>query len=229
MDDLKNYDKELVYIIIFNIVVLLFINNRNMLVDYSSILSIILTVPALFFPIYFINNAICSDFKFKILYPCNEKHRYAYGIFTRMIEGDLKYDGELIDLDLIINTYSMPKTKPKEDDLWYRIYNKHRYDNKIYQQHRQFLFFRDYTTIILIITLIFSIFVFLMGFYSFIPMIIVLGVGEFIISWGIAICRNKILALSVLQEETNSLKKTNIYFKSNSLYSNFICDALKNT
>uniref|UniRef100_UPI00388D6133 hypothetical protein n=1 Tax=Methanobrevibacter sp. TaxID=66852 RepID=UPI00388D6133 len=75
-----------------------------------------------------------------------------------------------------------------------------------------------------------TIVVFLIGFCSFIPIIIALGMGEFIISWGIARYRNKILVLSVLQEETNSLKKTNIYFKSNLIreYSNFTCD-LKNT
>lgn len=207
MEDIKDYDDKLIYIIIFNVAFTLLINDPSTFIENNAIISIILTVPILFLPIYVITNIIPSELKFKILYPDNKKHRYAYGIFTRLKNNKLKYNKKLIDMDIIVTNHGIPKTKTKEDDLWYAIYNKHKYDTKIYQQHKQFLFCRDFTTIILIITIIFSILSLKFGFNSFIKTMIEIGICEFVIFWILSRYKNKILVLSVLQEETESLKK----------------------
>lgn len=207
MDDLKNYDDKLIYIIIFNVAVTLLLNNPTTFIANNEIISIILTVPVLYLPIYIINNLFSREWKYKILYPKNESHRFAYGIFTRLKNHDIGYDSEFIDVDLILKNHVKPKTEVEEDNLWYKIYNKHRYDNKIYQQNRQFLFCRDSMATVLIITPIFSILAELFGFSSLILVIVLVGIFEFIIFWFLARKQNGILVLSILQEETDYLRK----------------------
>ena len=207
MDDLKNYDDKLIYLIIFNVAVTLLLNNPATFVENNEIISIVLTVPVLFLPIYVINNLFSREWKYKLLYPKNESHRFAYDIFTRLKNHDIKYDSELIDGDLILKNHEKPKTEVEENNLWYKIYNKHRYDNKIYQQNRQFLFCRDSMTTVLIITPIFIILVELFEFSSLILIIVIVGIFEFIIFWFLARKQNEILILSVLQEETDYLRK----------------------
>lgn len=207
MEELKNYDDKLIYIIIFNVAFTLLLNNPTTFIENSDMISIILTVPALYLPIYIINNLFSREWKFKILYPENESHRFAYGIFTKLQNNTLKYDPKLIDVDLILKIHGKPKTEPKEDKLWYKIYKKHRYDNKIYQQNRQFLFCRDSLATVLIITLIFSILAQVFGFEYLIVTIVSIGIIESIIFWILAREHNKTLALSVLQEETDHLKR----------------------
>lgn len=164
-------------------------------------------MPVLYLPIYIINNLFSREWKYKILYPRNESHQFAYGIFTRLKNHDIDYDSELIDVDLILKNHVKPKTEVEEDNLWYKIYNKHRYDNKIYQQNRQFLFCRDSMATVLIITPIFSILAELFGFSSLILVIVLVGIFEFIIFWFLARKQNGILVLSILQEETDYLRK----------------------
>ena len=207
MDDLKNYDDKLIYIIIFNVAVTLLLNNPTTFIANNEIISIILTVPVIYWPIYIINNLFSREWKYKILYPKNKSHRFAYGIFTRLKNQNIDYSSELIDVDLILKNHEKPKTEIDEDNLWYRIYNKHRYDNKIYQQNRQFLFCRDSMATVIIITPIFSILVELFGFSSLILTIVIVGIFEFIIFRKLAIKQNEILVLSVLQEETDCLRK----------------------
>ena len=207
MDDLKNYDDKLIYIIIFNVAVTLLFNNPATFIANNEIISIVLTVPVLYLPIYIINNLFSREWKYKILYPKNESHRFAYGIFTRLKNQDIDYDSELIDVNLILKNHEEPKTEVEEDNLWYKIYNKYRYDNKIYQQNRQFLFCRDSMATVLIITPIFSILAELFGFSSLILVIVLVGIFEFIIFWFLARKQNGILVLSVLQEETDYLRK----------------------
>ena len=110
-------------------------------------------------------------------------------------------------MDLILNYHEKPKTEVEEDNLWYGIYNNHRYDNKIYQQNRQFLFCRDSMATVLIITPFFSILAEFFGFNSLILVIVIVGIFEFIIFWYLARKQNGILVLSVLQEETDYLRK----------------------
>ena len=207
MDDLKNYDDKLIYIIIFNVAVTLLFNNPTTFIENHEIISILLTVPVLYLPIYIINNLFSREWKYYILYPKNESHRFAYGIFTRLKNNNIEYDSDLIDVDLILKNHERPKTEIDEDNLWYRIYNKHRYDNKIYQQNRQFLFCRDSMTTVIIITPIFSILAELFGFDSLILTIVILGIIEFIIFRKLARKQNEILVLSALQEETDYLRK----------------------
>lgn len=216
MDELKNYDDKLIYIIIFNIAFALLINNPTTFIENNTILSIVLTVPSLYLPIYIINNCFSREWKFEILYPKNESHHFAHGIFTKLEKNTLDYDPKLIDINLILSYHGKPETEPKEDSLWYEIYKKHRYDPKIYQQNRQFLFCRDSMATVLIITLIFIKIGRYIGFNPFIITIIIMGIFEFGIFRRLAKKNNKILALSVLQEETDHLKR-----KENSLYLNF--------
>lgn len=204
MDELKNYDNKLIYIIIFNIVLTLWISNPSSLIENNLIISTFLTVPILYLPTYLINNLIPSEWKFKLIYPDNEKHRFAYGIFRKLRNGDIQYNKKLIDLELIINTYGLPKTKSEEDNLWYSIYEEHRYDNKISQQHREFLFCRDFTTIILIMTILFPIILSKIGLNA--DIYINIGLLEFWIFFMLSRYKNKKMVLSVLQEETKSLK-----------------------
>ncbi len=204
---MKNYDDKLIYTIIFNVAFTLLLNNPTTLIKNSDMISIVLTVPVLYLPIYIINNLVSSEWKYKLLYPKNEPHRFAYGIFTKLQNNGLKYDSKLIDVELILKVNGKPKTELKEDELWYKIYQKHRYDNKIYQQNRQFLFCRDNMVIVLIITLIFSILAQVFGFGCLIVTIVCIGIFESIIFRILAKKHNETLALSVLQEETDCLKR----------------------
>ncbi len=116
-------------------------------------------------PIYIINNLFSREWKYKILCPRNASHRFAQGIFTRLKNHDIDYDSKLMDVDLILMNHVKLKTEVGEDNLWCKIYNKHRCDNKIYQQNMQFL----------------SILVELFGFSSLILVIVLVGIFEFII------------------------------------------------
>lgn len=214
MSELKEYDNKLIFFIIFNIIVSFYFNNPNTFTNNYGIISIILTTSFFYLPIYLVKNIFPREWKFRILYPQNESHRFAYGVFSRLKFGKLKYDKKLIDLELILKKYDMPKTKLKEDDLWYEIYEKHKDKNKIHDQNKQFLMCRDYTIIILIITITFiilyltiSILGSFFGFKYFILSMIILGIMEFFIFYFLARHNNKLLALYVLQEETNDLKK----------------------
>lgn len=207
MNDLKNYDDKLIYIIIFNVAVTLLLNNPATFIENNELISFVLTVPVLYLPIYIINNLLSREWKYKILYPKNDLHRFAYGIFTRLRNNEIKYDSKLIDVELILDNHEEPKTEPEEDDLWYKIYNEYRYDNKIYQQNRQFLFCRDSMAAVLIITLIFLVVGLFVGFNSIILTMVCLGTFEFCFFREYAIKHNKILVLSVLQEETAHLRK----------------------
>ena len=208
MNDLKDYDDKLIYFIIFNIGLFLLINyNFRTIINNYGIFSIILSVPVLYLPIYLFNNMIPANYKFKILY-YNKKHqRFASDIFTRMKNGKLNYNKNLINLDLIFKTYGCPKTY-EEDSLWYKIYLKRRYEPIVYQQHKLFLLSRDFTAIILPLTLSFSVVVYFLGIsLSNILIFLVISIIEVLIFRYIAIEQNKKFALSVLQEETYYLNE----------------------
>lgn len=56
MDDLKNYDDKLIYIIIFNVAVTLLLNNPATFIENNELISFVLTVPVLYLPIYIISS-----------------------------------------------------------------------------------------------------------------------------------------------------------------------------
>ena len=224
MDDLKNYDVQLTYIIIFNIALTLLLNNPTTIIENNVIISTLLIMPVLFLPVYIINNIFSREWKFKILYPENESHRCAYGIFTKL-KNNPGYDSESIDVDLILKTHGNPKTGSGENKLWYKIYNKHRYDNKIYQQNRRFLFCRDCMAIVLIITPVFSLLAQLFGFNYLILTFVIIGIIEFVIFLKFAREQNGILVSYVLEEETRYLRGKVPCNKSNDI-SNY---CMKNT
>ncbi|SDA42470.1 hypothetical protein [Methanobrevibacter millerae] len=209
IDDLKDYDDKLIYFIIFNISLFLLINyNFKTIVDCYGIISLFLSVPVLYLPVYLLNNIIPADWKFWILYYNKNPHRFASDIFTRLRQGKIKYNKKDIDLNLIFKNYRTPNDSFEEDSLWYEIYQKNRYDPKVYQQHKLFLLSRDFTAIILPLTMLFSIVVYYLGI-SLDNIFIFLGISliEIVIFRYIAIKQNEKFALSVLQEETYSLKE----------------------
>lgn len=209
MDDLKDYDDKLIYFIIFNIALFLLINyNFKTIMDNHGIISIILSVPVLYLPVYILNNVISENFKFWILYFYKKPHRFAANIFTRMKDGSLDYNKDYIDVDLILENYGYPEGPYEEDSVWYEIYHKRRYEPKVYQQHKPFLLSRDFTAIILPLTVLFSIVVYFLGIsLCNILILLVISVFEMFLFRMIAIKQNKKFALSVLQEETYYLKE----------------------
>lgn len=207
MENLKNYDKKLVIYIFSNLLIFYIINNNfNIIYEYSNLISF-LSVPLLSLIVFVINNIIPREIKFTILYFYKKKHRFASEIFTRLKNQDISYDENFIDVDLILNKYKDWEGKD-EDDLWYNIYFKHKYDEKIYQQNRDFLFVRDFTALILPITILF----FIINYIFKIPcqnswIILILALLEFFFFRMISIKNNKRLVLSVLQQETYEINK----------------------
>lgn len=204
MDDLKDYDNKLIYFIIFDIALFLLINyNFKTIITNHGILSIILSVPVLYLPVYILNNIISEEFKFWILYFYKKPHRFAANIFTRMKNGSLNYNKNYIDVDLILEKYGNPEGSYEEDSVWYKIYLKRRYEPKVYQQHRLFLLSRDFTAIIFPLTILFSIVVYFLGISLYnISILIGISIFEVFLFRLIAIKQNKKFVLSVLQEET---------------------------
>lgn len=209
-EDLKNYGDKLVYFVIFNLAWFIYVDfDLKLFVENYELLTIILSTSIFYFPIYIINNYINADWKFILLYPLKYNHRYASDIFTKIKTGKLKVNNELIDMNLIVKKYGYKKDPKFEDSLWFKLYLKHRYDSKIYQQHRQFLFCRDLTALMLPLS------IFLIALDYFITISITDRIGivifiliiEFIIIRELAIKQNEKFALSVLQEETTNLKR----------------------
>ena len=208
-EDLKNYGDKLVYFVIFNLAWFILLDfDMKLFVENYDLIKIILSTSIFYFPIYIINNYINADWKFVLLYPRKYNHHYASDIFTKIKIGKLKTK-ELIDINLIIRKYGYKKDPKFEDNLWFKLYLKHRYDSKIYQQHRQFLFCRDLTALmpllsIFLIVLDYSITISIAGRIWIVIFILII---EFIIVRGLAIKQNEKFALSVLQEETTNLKR----------------------
>ncbi len=206
-DDLKNYEDKLVYFVIFNIALFILINfDFEVILEHHELISLILAIPILYFPIYVINNVITEDWKFFVLYPRKHNHHFASDIFTKLLSNKIK--DEKIDVDLIIKEYGRPKNFDEEDDLWYDIYYNHRYDQKVYEHHRQFLFCRDFTVMVLPLIVLYIIFTyFLKILINNVEIICLIAIFEFIGFWCLTRYQNKKFALSVLQEETYKLKK----------------------
>lgn len=205
-DDLKNYGDKLVYFAIFNIALFLLINlTIEVIIKNPELLSLILTAPVLYLPVYVINNALSENLKFLVLFPEKHNHHYASDIFTKLCTGKIK--DEKIDATLIIKNHYNPKDFDEEDGLWYDIYWEHRYNPKVFEHHRQFLFSRDFTMMILPLTGLYLVFMYLIK----IPLnnfwlICIIVVIEFISFWYLSRNHNKKLILIVLQEETYKIK-----------------------
>ena len=210
MENLKNYDKKLYIFIFANLLIFYILNNNfNNIIEYKNLISFI-AIPLLSLAIFLINSIIPREMKFFILYFYKKKHRFASNIFTRLKNKDIKYNEELIDIDLLLKKYKN-KIGEDEDALWYEIYFEHKYDEKIYQQNREFLFIRDFTILIIPFTVLF----FIINYTLKIPsqnslLILIIAFIEFFICRMIAIKNNKRLVLSVLQEESYIIKKNKI-------------------
>lgn len=205
-EDLKNYDDKLVYFVIFNIALFLLVNfDFKVIVENHELVSLILTIPVLYFPIYLINNTLSENQKFKALFPQKHNHHFASDIFTKLSSGNIK--DEKIDVNLIIENHYHPKNFDEEDTLWYDIYLKHRYTQKVFEQHRQFLFCRDFTMMIVPLT---GLYLLLMHFLKIplnnIWLIFIIAIVEFLFFWKLSTDHNKKLVMIVLQEETYKLK-----------------------
>lgn len=208
MENLKNYDDKIIYFVIFNISLFLLMNyNYEIIIKNFDVISIILSASIVYLPIYLINNLIPRKFKFKLLYFNKPIPTFASDIFTKMKNNKIKYDKKYINLNLIFEKHTPPKTNEEEDNLWYSLYTKHRYNPKIYQQNRDFMLCRDFVSLIMPLTLVFSIIVYFFGVtLKNIIIIIVIAFIEFLIFRYITIKFNEKFALSVLQEETYHIK-----------------------
>ena len=103
-EDLKNYNNELAYFVLFNIALFIWIElDFKFIIENYELLSVLLTIPLYYFPIYLFNNLMPSDWKFFVLYPLKHNHHYASDIFTKIDSGKIKVKKALIDIDLIIN------------------------------------------------------------------------------------------------------------------------------
>ena len=208
-EDLKNYDNALAYFVLFNIALFIFIELKfEGISNNSEIISLLLTIPIYYFPLSIFNNLIPSDWKFFALYPLKHNHHYASDIFSRIESGKLKVKKELIDINLIFKKHRHPQDNEDEDTLWFELYYKHRYDNKIYQQHRRFLFYRDYTIMILPLYALFILtdYVFKFSLHNEV-LLLIIAIIELLILWTLTIYQNRKFALAVLQEESFRLRQ----------------------
>lgn len=154
---LKNYNKILWIFIAYNIAVFICLfsyskfnltnlNDIYSLIFKSSIImstSIIITIV--------LNNLITPDFKAKIVFWKIKDPLPGCRIFTELINKDSR-----IDMELIKEKYGeLPTDSFEQNKLWYKIYTKHRFDNMVFDTHREFLISRDLTGLS---------FVFLVGF-----------------------------------------------------------------
>lgn len=206
-DDLKNYESKIVYFVIFNVTLFILINfDFQVILKNYELISLVLTIPILYFPIYVINNILSEDHKFFILFPRKHNHHFASDIFSRLRTNII--EDKKIDVDLIINTHYFPKNFDEEDNLWYDIYLEHRYNPKVFEHHRQFLFCRDFTMIIFPFMILYILFMNLIKIpLNNLWIICIITFSEFIFFWLLTRHHNKKLVLVVLQEETYELKK----------------------
>lgn len=210
IEDLKNYDNALAYFVLFNIALFILIELKfEVISDNIQLISLLLTIPIYYFPLCIFNNLLPSDLKFFALYPIKHNHHYASDIFSRIESGKIKVKKELIDINLIFKKHRHPQDNDDEDNLWFELYYKHRYDNKVYQQHRRFLFYRDYTMMILPL---YALFIFTDYVFKFSPhkevLLLIIAIIEFLILWTLTIYQNRKFALAVLQEESFRLMQT---------------------
>lgn len=226
-EDLKNYNNELAYFVLFNIALFIWIElDFKFIIENYELLSVLLTIPLYYFPIYLFNNLMPSDWKFFVLYPLKHNHHYASDIFTKIDSGKIKVKKALIDIDLIIKKHRQPKNADDEDKLWFELYYNHRYDNKVYHHHRRFLFCRDYTMMIMPLFALFILTDYILK-YSLNNelMLLLIAIVEFITFWILARYQNKKFALAVLQEETYRLKqlpkKQHVSIKSKKVLKNY--------
>ena len=85
-DDLKNYEDKLVYFVIFNIALFILINfDFEVILEHHELISLILAIPILYFPIYVINNVITEDWKLFVLYHRKHNQHFASDIFTKLL------------------------------------------------------------------------------------------------------------------------------------------------
>ena len=91
-EDLKNYNNELAYFVLFNIALFIWIElDFKFIIENYELLSVLLTIPLYYFPIYLFNNLMPSDWKFFVLYPLKHNHHYASDIFTKIDSGKIIY------------------------------------------------------------------------------------------------------------------------------------------
>lgn len=210
IEDLKNYDNALAYFVLFNIALFILIELKfEVISNNTQLISLLLTIPIYYFPLCIFNNLLPSDWKFFALYPIKHNYHYASDIFSRIESGKIKVKKELIDINLIFKKHRHPQDNDDEDNLWFELYYKHRYDNKVYQQHRRFLFYRDYTMMILPL---YALFIFTDYVFKFSPhkevLLLIIAIIEFLILWTLTIYQNRKFALAVLQEESFRLMQT---------------------
>lgn len=206
-EDLKNYDEKLVSLVLFNLAWLLILDfDIVSIIKNYEIITFILTVPIFYFPTYLVNNFIPENVKFIILYPFKDNHHYASDIFTKILNKDIEVDTNLINIELLTKKYGYIEDPNFEDSLWRELYEKHRYEAKVYQHHRQFLFCRDLTMISIPLFVVLIILDLSLPFsHKHTLCIIIISIVEWFVLKLLTEYQNKKFALSVLQEETRVL------------------------
>ena len=142
---LKDYNKEMNMLLIFNILLFLLIGlGIDYIANYNNLIKLIvmITVPGL--PSLLITNFIPSKFKEGLV--LDEKYENE-AILTLLKKEDVKND---IDFKLIEKEYGKySEDKDEQHQIWYRIYRKHEYNPRITQVNRQYLMTRDLIFIIM--------------------------------------------------------------------------------
>lgn len=195
--NVKNYNKEVSLLIIFNISLYCILSNNYEIV-VLLLNTITLTAPSLL-----IIDLISQKNKEKLLI----QRRYGEIVFEDLI----KNKNEEINLNLIKKEYGkLPSSHKEQNKLWYNIYRKNESNPRILHIHRQYLLARDLNCTILIIIII------TIGFVNYKLLLqealvnlylklIFVEIIEFIIIFLIARNLQKKFVLSVLIEETYHL------------------------
>lgn len=141
---LKNYNKEMNMLILFNILLFLLIGfGIDYIANYNNLvkLAVMIIVPGL--PSLLVTNFIPSDLKEGLV--LDEKYAKE-PILTLMQKEDVENN---IDFNLIKQEYGpYSEDWDEQHDIWYLIYREHEYNPRVTQVNRQYLMTRDIIFII---------------------------------------------------------------------------------
>lgn len=142
---LKNYNKEMNMLILFNILLFLLIGfGIDYIANYNNLVKLLIMILVPGLPSLLITNFIPAKLKKDLVLD----GKYANEpILTLMQKEDVE---NKIDFNLIKQEYGQyGEDKDEQHDIWYLIYRKHEYNPRVTQVNRQYLMTRDFIFILL--------------------------------------------------------------------------------